>query len=71
MIQTQKRSRTLENEEQWVECESCEGAGQVENMNYDQNHDCAFRYDCDCDDAKDFFLCNPCDGEGWIENLND
>jgi hypothetical protein len=54
-----------------VECESCEGAGQIENMSYDQNHDCAFRYDCDCDDAKDFFLCESCDGEGWVETLND
>jgi hypothetical protein len=61
----------MSTEEQWEQCSSCEGAGQIENMNYDSDHDCMFRYDCDCDDAKDFFLCTPCDGEGWVETTDD
>ena len=61
----------MSTEEQWEECLDCEGAGQVENLSYDPDHDCTFSYDCDCDDAKDFFLCTPCDGEGWVEVEDD
>ena len=61
----------MADDEQWRECFECEGAGQIENLSYDPNHDCAFRYDCDCDDAIDFFMCETCDGHGWVEKLDD
>jgi hypothetical protein len=60
----------MDSEDKWVDCQDCDGRGSNPNLSFDQNHDCAFAYDCECPDAERTLVCKTCDGDGSIEKLD-